>query len=41
MFDDRLCPKDILKMEEWTQSDNGIIFMDYETHQIGILVRNS
>ena len=41
MLDERLCPKDILQMEEWSQSDDGIIFMDYETHQIGLLIRNS
>lgn len=41
MFDERLCSKDILMMEEWTQSDEGIVFMDYETRQIGLLIRNS
>ena len=41
MFDEPLCPKDILMMEEWTQSDDGIIFMDCETHQVGLIIRNS
>lgn len=41
MLDDPLCPKDILRMEEWSQSDDGIVFMDCETHQIGLLIRNS
>ena len=34
-----LCPRDILLMEEWSQSDDGMIFMDYKTHQIGLLIR--
>lgn len=41
MLDERLCPKDILQMEEWSQSDEGIVFMDCETHQVGLLIRNS
>lgn len=41
MFDERLCPKDILMMEEWTQSDEGIVFMDCKTHQVGLIIRNS
>ena len=40
MFD-YLSPKDIIRMEEWSQSDDGIIFMDYKTHKIGVLIRNS
>lgn len=40
MFD-RLSPKDILVMEEWSQSDDGMIFMDYKTHKIGLLIKNS
>jgi hypothetical protein len=40
MFNEPLCPRDILQMEEWSQSDDGIIFMDYKTHRIGLLIRN-
>jgi len=40
MSDRPLCPKDILIMEEYSESDEGIIFMDYSTHQIGLIIRN-
>ena len=39
MFDDPLSPKDILGMEEWTQADEGFIFMDCETHKVGLIIR--
>ena len=38
MLDD-LSPKDILVMEEWTQENEGYIFMDCETHKFGLIVR--
>lgn len=41
MLDSPLSPKDILGMEEWTQSDEGFIFMDYETHKVGLIVREN
>ena len=39
MLDGPLSPKDILGMEEWTQEDEGFIFMDCETHKVGLIVR--
>lgn len=41
MLDGPLCPKYILLMEEWTQSDEGFIFMDSKTHKVGLIIRNS
>ena len=40
MIDEHLCPKLILQMEEFSQSDEGVIFMDYKTHKIGLIIRN-
>ena len=39
MLDGPLSPKDILAMEEWTQEDEGFIFMDCEKHKVGLIVR--
>lgn len=39
MLDGPLSPKDILGMEEWTQADEGFVFMDCKTHKVGLIVR--
>jgi hypothetical protein len=39
MLDDPLSPKDIIVMEEWTQEDEGFIFMDCETRKFGLIVK--
>ena len=38
MLDEPLSPKLILQMEEFSQSDEGVIFMDYKTHKIGLII---
>ena len=40
MSDEPLSSKLMLEMEEFSQGDEGIVFLDSKTNKVGLLIRN-